>query len=283
MARSSQARLFSVKSRWFFAIASAFRAKTTQLQEADMRCGPFSERKIWMMIGLFFGVVLIFTSHSYGGKVQSFSADQVFLDARGTIRNTARLYVAPDKFRMEGLAMGPHGNMVMIVRKDLETTWTLNPEKETYFERPLDEEDMRGSLQDTFKKGKEEDLGTEKVSGYTCRKTRVTVTTDFMGVKRETKSIYWVSKSFDMPLRTQSEEGAITELRNIKKGKQPKGLFELSKGYRKVAGMLELVGPPSEDTAQEAAPKTKDEPTGFQIPEEVRKKLPKGFKLPFGK
>ena len=247
-----------------------------------MRNCSFSRNKSWIVFLFVIGLVLISAPYSYGGKVKSYTADQVFMDAEGNIKRTAKLYVTPEKFRMEGFPTGPQGNLVMIMRMDLKTNWTLNPEKKVYFERPLKEEEMKGGIQKTFKRGKEEALGTEKVSGYKCGKKRVTITTDFMGVKKESKSIYWVSEKFDMPLRMQSADGAITELRNIKKGQPPKRLFELPKGYSKVAGMFELFDKPSKAKAPKAAPKSKEGDEDFTLPEEVRKRLPKGFKLPFG-
>ena len=88
---------------------------------------------------------------------------------------------------------------------------------------------------------KEEDLGTETVSGYKCRKKRVETTQKIMGKKTTTRVITWTSDKFSFPLRTQTEDGAITELRSIKKGPQPDKLFKPPSDYEKAAGMLEVM------------------------------------------
>ena len=112
-----------------------------------MRYSPFSRWASRIVFGLFFGLVLISAHYCYAGKVASYSANQVFLDAEGTVQRTAKLYVTPEKFRMEGFPMGPHKNLVVILRRDLKIHWTLNTEKKTYFERPLDEKEMQGAMQ----------------------------------------------------------------------------------------------------------------------------------------
>ncbi|HUU80696.1 MAG TPA: hypothetical protein VMW90_04555, partial [Acidobacteriota bacterium] len=78
---------------------------------------------------------------------------------------------------------------------------------------------------------------------------------------------------------TQTEDGALVEMRNIKKGKQSKDLFEIPAGYKKVAGLFQLYGPSSE--AEEGRKSSPEEGKGYQLPEGLREKLPKGFKLPF--
>lgn len=87
---------------------------------------------------------------------------------------------------MNGASLDGKGSMIVIVRKDLKVHWMLNPAKKAYFERPLNEEEMQGSFNKTFNKGEEEDLGTETVSGYKCRKKRVNTATKFMGIRRQT-------------------------------------------------------------------------------------------------
>ena len=89
----------------------------------------------------------------------------------------------------------------------------------------------------------------------------------------------WVSDKLDMPLRTKSEDGSMTELRNIKKGAPAGKYFEVPKEYKKVSNMMELMGmdmsgyeeKPSKDAGED-----KESDSGFPI------KLPKKIKGLFG-
>lgn len=239
----------------------------------------FLSKSLWVLCCITLGLLMGSAAESHGGKIKNFSADQVFVDPGGKVQNRGNLYVSADKVRMESVVPGHEGNMVVIFRKDLKLQWMMNPKDKTYFEKAVNEEDMQKAFSKGTEKGKEEDLGTEKVSGYKCRKKRIEMTTEFMGYKRKSQSVVWISDQFEMPLRTQTEDGALVELRNIKKGKQSKDLFEIPAGYKKVAGLFQLYGPSSE--AEEGRKSIPEEGKGYQLPKGLREKLPKGFKLPF--
>ena len=49
-------------------------------------------------------------------------------------------------------------------------------------------------------------------------------------------------RKMDMPIRTKSQDGSMTELRNIKEGSPAGKYFELPKEYKKVSNMMELMG-----------------------------------------
>lgn len=69
-------------------------------------------------------------------------------------------------------------------------------------------------------------LGTESVDGRTAEKYRATVSPD--------KTIYgWIDRDLKIPLRVQSAEGALTEIRNLKIDQQESALFQMPDGYRK--------------------------------------------------
>jgi len=233
-------------------------------------------KKSWLFLGWVLLALLSASSVAGAGKIENYSADQVFLGEKGQVRHTGKLYVTPNKMRMEN--PGPEGGreMIVIVRSDLGVYRMLNPEKKVYFERPLNENDM-ATFSDSVKRGEEVDLGTDKVGGYTCQKKRITTTVEMMGFKQTSQSIIWVSDKFDMPLRTQNSDGSMTELRNIKEGKPAEELFETPKGYRKVANMMEMFEGPSEKGTPEAA-----QEEGSGMGSDFRKMLPKGFKLPSG-
>ena len=122
-------------------------------------------------------------------------------------------------------------------------------------------------------------LGTEKINGFTCTKKEVETTVELMGYKRIVKTIVWVSKRLDMPIRTKSQDGSITELRNIKEGAPANKYFEVPKEYKKVSNMLELMGMDiSGSGTKRSKPANKGKESGSQLPF----KLPAGIKLPSG-
>ncbi len=129
-------------------------------------------------------VLLALPGMSYAGKVQSFSADQVSLDPQGQVIETGKVAMMPDKARIEGKAPDGKGTLVNIMRMDLKVHWILNPAKKAYMERPLGEENLQALIEKDVKPQQEEELGSEKVSGYKCQKKRVTTTMEFMGLKR---------------------------------------------------------------------------------------------------
>lgn len=246
-----------------------------------MSKGIFLKEKWWVVCFIIFGIVFSSAVSSYGGKIKKFSAEQVSIAPSGKIEHVQKLYVTPDKIRIEGRSPTGEGTMVMIFHKDLNVHWMINPDKKTYFERSLNEKEWEKLMKKNFTK-KEEDLGTETINGFKCRKKRVETTMQFMGREMKSSVIVWVSNRLDMPLRTKTKDGYIAELRNIKKGRQPAKLFNLPKGYQKVNNMFEVFAGPSPGDEAQASDEDQDQKKGFKLPEDIRSKLPKGFKLPFG-
>jgi len=93
-----------------------------------------------------------------------------------------------------------------------------------------------------IKNRKEKTLGEETVSGYKCSKKEIEAEIEVMGYKKTSRSVIWQSPKFDLPLRTSSDSGHITELRNIREEKPGATLFEIPAGYSKVSDMMELLG-----------------------------------------
>jgi len=113
----------------------------------------------------------------------------------------------------------------------------------------------------------------------------VSVTVKVMGFTRKSKHIVWISDQFDMPLRTQGEDGSRTELRNIKKGRPSAAVFKTPEGYRQVSSMMEVMGMEfptgGNGDGDTRAVEDADEGSGkmpFNLPEGLKQ-----FKLPFGK
>lgn len=187
----------------------------------------------------------------FGGKVESFSADFVAIDKNGKVVSTTKIYVTPDASRMDGMP-GQMPNQGAGKKQPDITSITLHKEQMGYlynhddklvFETTEeDSKEMIGIMKGMNDVSSEKVLGKEKVSGYKCVKKEVVSTFKFMGMTQKHKSIVWQSDRFEMPLRTQDEEGEITELRNIKTGKQSKKLFKPLKGYKKVNNIMAVMG-----------------------------------------
>jgi hypothetical protein len=188
-------------------------------------------------------VLLGFTVPCHGAKVEQFSAEQVLIEPGGNAEQVGKIYVAPDKVRFEKSSSTDQGSMVMIFRKDLKMLRILMPETKAYIENPLSEADLQKTFQQLPKDMKEEDLGRETINGFECKKKRVEGSIEFsQGHKQTFSSVVWISDRIGFPIRTQSEDGRMTELRNIMIGSQPDELFEVPSGYSKIANPLGNMG-----------------------------------------
>jgi Domain of unknown function (DUF4412) len=178
------------------------------------------------------------------GKITKFTADEVMIDSNGKVRHEGKIYVMPNKVRVEGIVpKGDEGmNMVWIFRRDKKISWYLNSDKKLYLERPFDEKEMEKTAKKYVDSKNEKVLGTEYVNGFECTKKEVVTTASFMGYKSTSKSITWISKKLDVPIRTQTQNGSINELRNIKERSTSAKYFEVPKDYKQASNMMELIG-----------------------------------------
>ena len=241
----------------------------------------FGRRIGWILC--FVAVVVLFSGLSahalFGGKITKYTADQVMIDAKGKVQHTGKIYAMPDKMRMDSISPRGDGSIVLIFRRDKNIGWTLNPEKKLYMERPFNEKEMEQATKKIIDSRNEKVLGTENVNGFKCTKKEVETTVEFMGFKRTSKTIVWMSKRLDMPVRTKSQDGSMTELRNIKKGSPASKYFEIPKEYKKVSNMMELMGmdmSEHEEKPSKAAGEDKESDSQFPF------KVPKGIKGLFG-
>lgn len=208
-------------------------------------------------------------------KIKNFSAEQVSLTPNGTVEHKGKMHVTPDTIRMEMQSPDGEGTIITIMRRDLNLYWIINPAGKTYFERPLNEEEWEQMAKGVIKSKTEKDLGTETVNGLQCRKKEVETVVEIVGFKKKSRSTAWISDKLDMPIRTSTEDGHVTELRNIKEGKQPKELFKVPDGYQKVENMMALFAGSDDEETEEGG-------KGFSLPKGLGDKL-KGLKLPLGK
>jgi len=215
-----------------------------------MESGNKVHRAAW--IKLFLVVLCCFIllpSSSYaffGGKVKSFTADQVVISPDGKVLGTSKLYITPDVYRMDGLPTGGQGgmtqNLTILGFKKQNKQYIYNHDKKLFFESQLDEDGMMEKMKSYENADSETILGKEKVSGYKCVKKEVTTTMTMMGTKITSTEIVWQSDKFEFPLRIQMEGGQIMEFRNIDKGKPAKKLFRRPVGYKKVNNMMAVMG-----------------------------------------
>ena len=81
----------------------------------------YSERRIgWILC--FVAVAVLFSGLSayalLGGKITKYTADQVMIDSKGKVQHKGKIYVAPNKMRMDGISPRGEGSIVMIFRRD---------------------------------------------------------------------------------------------------------------------------------------------------------------------
>ena len=248
----------------------------------------FGRRIRWILC--FVAVAVLFSGISayafLTGKITKFTADEVMIDANGKVRHEGKMYVVPNKVRLEGILPKGDGSMSMvwIFRRDKKIAWYLNPEKKLYLEKPLNEKEMERTAKNFVDSKNEKVLGTEYINGYECTKKEVETTVNYMGYKSTSKSITWISKKLDVPIRTQSQNGSINELRNIKERSTSSKYFEVPKDYKQVSNMMELLGINMGEFKNERSkmeePKTEsskasgeDKDSGLHLPF----KLPKGI------
>lgn len=181
-------------------------------------------------------IAMLVLSHAV--LAAEFSADVVMsggMMGKGA-SNATPIYVKGKNIRAE-MAMG-RMKQIQIVNGDKKLVWTLDPVKKTYWEQPL-RPDMSPGLPgqaeaELRKLGKTTHVGTETINGYPCEKT----VTQGKGLKITA----WISKKLGHPIKTEtimSAEGTTMtvrqEYKNIKERTLPASLFEVPKGYKKVA------------------------------------------------
>jgi hypothetical protein len=210
-----------------------------------------------------------------GDKIKAYTADQVMIDPDGKVEHEGKIYMTPEKMRMDGIAPTGDGNIILIFRRDKNIGWTLNPEKKLYMERPLDEKEMEESIKEFRDSKNEKILGTETVNGFKCTKKETETTIKgIYGFQKTVKTTVWVSPRLDMPIRTKSDDGSMTELRKIKEGTPASKYFEIPQGYKKVANVIELMDMDmSELEEKPPEPAGEDEPSGSPLPFKLPKKL----------
>lgn len=203
--------------------------------------------------GMFVAIILglcVAVNPSYalfGGKVDAFTADNVYIDSKGKMIHSGKLYVTEDAIRIDGLPAGGMGkapgmNLTMLILKNQKKTFFYNHDKKLVFEAPADEKDFSAGYKALDNIESEKVLGKETVSGYKCVKKEIITSFKAMGSSIKTRLFVWESDKFDMPLRTMDEDGDMEEMRNIKTEKPSKKIFRPIPGYKTVGSMMAVMG-----------------------------------------
>jgi hypothetical protein len=202
-----------------------------------MRTDTRSPRGAWVgTVGLWLTCALVVAVQGCGGKVEEFSATQS--SVRRGQKHTTRLFVAPQRMRLEMPHPSGRGSFVTIVREDRKVAWILMPEQRAYREMTLDQADLGAWVQKIKDDQVIEELGQETVAGYACRKVRVRTKATVMGMTIESTSTVWLSPRLPFPLRSEGDKGNVMTLEDIVPGKQPADLFEVPADFQKVEGLF---------------------------------------------
>jgi hypothetical protein len=204
-----------------------------------------------MLVKLTFCVVLVLgISGAIDGQTampQPFSADFTAASSAGAEMSSGKIYFSLPKMRMESSSKGQ--DSVIIMDQTIQTVYILMPKQRMYIESHTDQQNpmMRQgpkaptSFDPSHPCGANvtcEKVGTETVNGRVCDKW---VTTGTKGT-----STAWIDQKLSFPIKTQSANGEIWQLTNIKEGKPDASLFEVPAGYQKmvIPGMPGGARPP---------------------------------------
>jgi outer membrane lipoprotein-sorting protein len=207
------------------------------------------KRELFVKLTFCFLLVLG-VSRAFAGQTpmsQPFSADFTTTSGRGGEMSSGKIYFSLPKMRMESSSKGQEA--IIIMDQSIQTVYILMPAQHMYIESHTNQENpmMRQgpkaptSFDPSHPCGANvtcNKVGTETVNGRACDKW---VTTGTKGT-----STTWIDQKLIFPIKTQSANGEIWQLTNIKEGKPDASLFELPVGYRKmdIAGMAGGGPPP---------------------------------------
>lgn len=164
-----------------------------------------------------------------------FSADMKFT-SQG-MSGTGKLYFGGQKVRMEMAAQGQQ--TIMITHTDRKVAYMIMPAQRMYMEMSTDTgmPQKRGPEWQMYNATNPcanvpnttcERIGTGVIDGRTCNKWLFTT-----NGPRSTKTV-WIDQKTGIPLRTETSDGYLMEITNIKEGPQTASLFEVPSGFQKL-------------------------------------------------
>jgi hypothetical protein len=172
----------------------------------------------WLLL-----LALIISTMAWGAE---FSAQMIVKDGNKSF--PGRIYVCDGKMRQE--FVDERGQTVTIIRPDKKVVWVLIPPHQTYLEMPLKNWLPGQFIQIPPQATNKYLVGHDLVAGYETDKYQVSVPGD----RRCEIQDYWVAKKLGVPIKMECRERHFSlEYKDIKTGKVPERLFELSVGYHK--------------------------------------------------
>lgn len=192
-----------------------------------------------------------------------YSADSYMESADGTMEG--KVYSAPGKERREYVQAGE--KTIMIMRRDKNVIWMLQPEGKTYMEMKIPKEGRKGDL--SGYKMEMSTVGPETVNGVKTTKSKMIMTgpkgDKLGGFGWRTKEGIIV-KMDAIAVDKNSKERMKIELTNLQVGKQKPAMFEIPAGYTKMdmgmggIGKMMMGGSDKDDKKQ---PEVKSEKKKF--------------------
>lgn len=175
-------------------------------------------------------------------KNDPFSADHITVTPDGK-EIKGKIYAGKNHMRMEMNQPGMPFKMIVIASEKDKTATMLNMQAKRYWVMPLDQSSMAGLIEKEPDMAKRKKLGTETVNGFKCTKYLLTNEVNMMGVKKEVEVTVWEAKEIRFPIRSETKDGVVQELRNVKMGEPPAKLFKVPAGFTKANNMMELMMP----------------------------------------
>ena len=184
-----------------------------------------------------FGATLVWASQPSRPQVE-YSADSTIQHEEGTIQQ--RVYVTPTKERKEMLT-GAGDGAVQIFRFDTKVMWQVMPSEKMYMEHSMagksqGNDPSQWTYEDTV-------MGEETLNGVKVTKYKTIATSSdgkkYGGFSWRTKE--GISIKQDLLYKEGNDKKRmLTELTNLKIGKQDPKLFEIPEGFQKfdMAGMM---------------------------------------------
>lgn len=172
---------------------------------------------------------------------QGFTADMIVTLSSGQVMLEGKIFVTPEATRMDWKQGSSNLSSIRIEKENRE--YLYNHDKKVYYEIDLNEDEEVSNFLKSINDYEEiEVLGKESVNGLNCTKKKVRSCFEAMGMNITNELIIWQADGFDIPIRSQGEEGTVTELKNISKKTPVAKLFKPIEGYKRVNSMMEVMG-----------------------------------------
>jgi hypothetical protein len=155
----------------------------------------------------------------------------------------ARIYFGKDRIRFEPAKKDARGGGAVVMNLDTQTAVVIMDAQHMYMEMPAQMAGQRNTYH-FFRTGDVDSACSDWLAqswnkGGTCHKVgsdsvngRSTVKYEGTNARGETGAV-WLDPKLHFPVKWQSKNGDIGELRNIQEGSQPSSLFDIPAGYSK--------------------------------------------------